>query len=130
MLPSTTMRILLVDDDPILRRALRQAMVQLGFGLIAEAGDGQEALEVLGGFRPELIVTDCQMPRMDGLRLTRALRASGITVPILMISAVGDERVISAAFAAGITRFIPKPAGLDELRTAMTELFGPLPKAA
>src|SRR3954463_6220586 len=106
MLPSTTMRILLVDDDPILRRALRQALVQLGFGLIAEAGDGQEALDVLSGFRAELIVTDCQMPRMDGLRFTRALRASGITVPIFMISAVRDELVISTAFSAGITRFI------------------------
>src|SRR5438094_301932 len=82
------MDVLLVDDDPRMRQALRRALRDFGFhaASIIDASDGAEALRQLEQLAdsappPRLIVTDCQMPHMDGIRLTRALRAAGVSVP-------------------------------------------------
>src|SRR4051812_35330263 len=131
------MDVLVVDDDVAMRLSIRRALRQIGFdwGAIVEAGDGNEALRRLEeqsqrGHAPRLIVTDCQMPNMDGIRLTRALRAAGIDVPILMLSGVDDAAIIQAALTAGVSRFIAKPADLEQLRDALHQLLGHLPSAA
>jgi CheY-like chemotaxis protein len=131
------MDVLVIDDDPRMRLAVRRALRQLGFEWtsIAEACDGGDALRRLEAqpdpsHCPRLIVTDCQMPNMDGIRLTRALRAAGVAVPILMLSATDDRAVVQAALTAGVSRFLHKPADLDELRDAIHQLIGQLPSAA
>jgi CheY-like chemotaxis protein len=131
------MDVLLVDDDAQMRLSIRRALRQIGFESadIAEAGDGNEALQRLedasqGGRTMRLIVTDCQMPNMDGIRLTRALRAAGVSVPILMLSGVDDRAVINAALTAGVSNFLHKPVTLDLLRDALHQLLGDLPAAA
>ena len=131
------MDVLLVDDDAQMRLSIRRALRQIGFdgAEIAEAGDGNEALQRLedasqGGRTMRLIVTDCQMPNMDGIRLTRALRAAGVSVPILMLSGVDDRAVINAALTAGVSNFLHKPVTLDLLRDALHQLLGDLPAAA
>jgi len=131
------MDVLVVDDDVAMRLSVRRALRQMGFdwNQIVEAGDGAEALLHLAaasdrGRTPRLIVTDCQMPNMDGIRLTRALRAAGIAVPILMLSGVDDAAIVKAALTAGVSRFIAKPADLDQLRDALRQLLGHLPSAA
>jgi two-component system response regulator MprA len=132
------MDVLLVDDDERVRVTLRRVLRRLGFDgddAIAEAGDGAEALRRLeqadatpGALR--LIVTDCQMPNMDGIRLTRALRAAGVAIPILMLSGADDRAIVQAALRAGVNRFLAKPADLDELCEVLHELVGQFPSAA
>ena len=124
------MRVLLVDDNPSARQLMRRVLQQVGFRRITEAGDGEEALLLLAEFRPDLIITDCQMPKMDGLRLTRALRAAGLDIPIIMVSGVTDPALQRAATEAGVTGFLPKPAELTSLCNLLRQALGRLPRAA
>lgn len=103
-------RALLVDDDPVLL-ALLSAFLQSRGYTVAEAADGQDALQQLsqGGFN--LVVTDRHMPRMDGLDLCRAIRARGGRnyVYCIMLTASVDEQALQAAMEAGVDDFLAKP---------------------
>jgi YesN/AraC family two-component response regulator len=124
------MRVLLIDDESEFRRSLARVLVRLGVEQVADACDGEEALRLLPDLRPELIITDCQMPGMDGVRLTKLLRATGITMPIIMISGATERTIIDAAMRAGVTRFLAKPLEIADLRDALQETMGWVPKAA
>ncbi|MFF0450430.1 response regulator transcription factor [Streptomyces sp. NPDC004609] len=107
-------RILVVDDEPAVREALQRSLAFEGYGTEV-AVDGLDALEKTDVYRPDLIVLDIQMPRMDGLTAARRLRGSGSTVPILMLTArdtVGDR---VTGLDAGADDYLVKPFELDEL---------------
>ncbi|WP_137994344.1 response regulator transcription factor [Streptomyces vilmorinianum] len=107
-------RILIVDDEPAVREALRRSLAFEGYGT-EEAVDGIDALARMESYRPDLVVLDVQMPRMDGLTAARRIRASGSTVPILMLTArdtVGDR---VTGLDAGADDYLVKPFELDEL---------------
>ncbi|MET8503551.1 response regulator transcription factor [Streptomyces sp. NPDC004787] len=112
--PNTPERILVVDDEPAVREALRRSLAFEGYGT-EEAVDGLDALAKLESYAPDLVVLDVQMPRMDGLTAARRIRASGSTVPILMLTArdtVGDR---VTGLDAGADDYLVKPFELDEL---------------
>jgi YesN/AraC family two-component response regulator len=123
-------RVLIVDDNFDLRRSMCRVMRDLGFLEVLEAADGQEAMRRLANFRPHLLITDCQMPNMDGIRLTRALRGCGMTLPIVMISGVQDQLIVKLALNAGVNKFLAKPVELFELRECLRHVLGHLPTAA
>jgi signal transduction histidine kinase len=102
--------ILIVDDDPVLRLLMRDALGDGGFEVV-EAEDGIAACELAGELKPVLIIADVVMPRMDGFELCRTLRLKPQTehVPILMATGLDDHRSIVGAYAAGATDFISKP---------------------
>ena len=102
--------ILLVDDDPIVRAVMRGTLEVDGYDII-EAGDGDEAIELYHAQRPQLLIADVVMPRMDGFAMCRALRAhkDGAYVPILMATGLDDVPSITKAYEAGATDFISKP---------------------
>nr|WP_206314230.1 response regulator transcription factor [Streptomyces coryli] len=105
---------MVVDDEPAVREALQRS---LGFeGYATElAVDGLDAVEKTAAYRPDLIVLDVLMPRMDGLTAARRLRATGVTTPILMLTArdtVGDR---VTGLDAGADDYLVKPFELDEL---------------
>lgn len=107
-------RILIVDDEPAVREALRRSLAFEGYGT-EDAVDGLDALAKMDAYRPDLVVLDVQMPRMDGLTAARRIRASGSTVPILMLTArdtVGDR---VTGLDAGADDYLVKPFELDEL---------------
>ncbi|MER7666048.1 MULTISPECIES: response regulator transcription factor [unclassified Streptomyces] len=107
-------RILIVDDEPAVREALQRSLAFEGYGTEV-AVDGIDALEKAEAYAPDLIVLDVQMPRMDGLTAARRVRASGSTVPILMLTArdtVGDR---VTGLDAGADDYLVKPFELDEL---------------
>ncbi|WP_406861789.1 response regulator transcription factor [Streptomyces sp. HUAS MG47] len=107
-------RILIVDDEPAVREALRRSLAFEGYAT-EEAVDGLDALAKLESYHPELVVLDVQMPRMDGLTAARRIRASGATLPILMLTArdtVGDR---VTGLDAGADDYLVKPFELDEL---------------
>ncbi|WP_399087309.1 response regulator transcription factor [Streptomyces sp. BBFR2] len=115
-------RILIVDDEPAVREALRRSLVFEGYAT-QEAVDGLDAVEKVASYDPELIVLDVLMPRMDGLTAARRLRAGGVTVPILMLTArdtVGDR---VTGLDAGADDYLVKPFELDELLARIRALL-------
>ncbi|MGA4849769.1 response regulator transcription factor [Streptomyces sp. G5(2025)] len=107
-------RILIVDDEPAVREALQRSLAFEGYATEV-AVDGADALEKAAAHRPDLVVLDIQMPRMDGLTAARRLRATGSTTPILMLTArdtVGDR---VTGLDAGADDYLVKPFELDEL---------------
>ena len=106
-------RILVVDDEPQITRVLRTMLNSHGYEIRA-ANDGEAALEVLHDWTPDLVITDLSMPQMDGLELTRRVRAK-LSVPIIVLSVRGEERVKVQALDVGADDYVTKPFGMEEL---------------
>ena len=106
-------RILVVDDEPQLTRVLRTGLKSRGYDVRA-AADGLAGLEAFTDWHPDLVITDLAMPNVDGLELTRRLRAIS-QVPISVLSAKGEEKTKVEALDLGADDFVTKPFGIDEL---------------
>lgn len=106
-------RILIVDDEAQLTRVLRTGLKSRGYD-VRVAADGITALETFTDWKPDLVITDLAMPNMDGLELCRRVRALS-QVPIIILSAKGEEKVKVEALDIGADDFITKPFGIDEL---------------
>jgi CheY-like chemotaxis protein len=92
--------------------------------VLAEFSDGQAAFDLLTADEdaaPDLILTDCQMPRMDGIALVRHLRARGNETPVIMLSGHHDACIADLARAAGVNYFLPKPLSTDLLQDALAQ---------
>lgn len=100
--------ILIADDEPILRELLVDVLTDAGYR-VAEAPDGEAALELVDGETPDLILSDVMMPRMDGVELVRRLRERGVGVPVILVT-VGAMVVELPG-----VRFLPKPFDPDHL---------------
>ncbi len=116
--------ILTVDDSASIRQAVKIALVSEGHA-VAEAADGVEGLEKgsAGGF--DLIITDLNMPRMDGLNMTRELRKrpAGAGVPILLLTTESDPAQKAEAKAAGATGWLTKPFDPSQLLTVVAKVL-------
>jgi two-component system, OmpR family, response regulator MprA len=112
----TAMAILVVDDDQAVRDALRRALTMQGYS-VEVAADGAEALDALGkqGAAVDLLVVDILMPELDGLEVTRQLRADGNQLPILMLTARDQVSDRVAGLEAGADDYLVKPFALEEL---------------
>lgn len=111
--PVPPLRILVVDDEPAMVGAVAALVGSEGHRVIA-AYDGPEALSRFDGDRPDLVLLDLAMPRMDGLAVARALRARAAT-PIIVVSGEGDERTKVQALDEGADDYVTKPFGKQEL---------------
>lgn len=115
-------RILIVDDEPPIRRLLRTSLVSQGFQIV-EAATGREALDEVGQAQPDLIVLDLGLPDMQGQEVIRLLRGQGSSVPIVVLSSRTDETGKVEALDLGADDYVTKPFGTDELlariRTAL-----------
>jgi two-component system, OmpR family, response regulator MprA len=127
--PKTRPRVLVVDDDPAVRTSLRRSLEFNGYA-VALAGDGAEALASIGQSSPDALVIDVMMPRLDGLETTRALRAAGNDLPILVLTArdsVGDR---VEGLDAGADDYLTKPFALEELLARLRALLRRVQPAA
>jgi two-component system KDP operon response regulator KdpE len=106
-------RILVVDDEPQLTRVLRTGLKSHGYDVRA-AADGLAGFEAFNDWHPDLVITDLAMPNVDGLELCRRLRAVS-QVPIIVLSAKGEEKTKVEALDLGADDFVTKPFGIDEL---------------
>jgi signal transduction histidine kinase len=109
-------RILLVDDQEHHRRGLRQ-MIELdpAFAVVGEGDNGSDALEQVEELRPDIVLMDMQMPVMDGVAATRAIRERFPQVKVLVLTAFADMSIVSAVVRAGASGYIIKGASADEL---------------
>jgi two-component system, OmpR family, response regulator MprA len=116
------MRILVVDDDRAVRESLRRSLQFNGY-TVQLAGDGQQALEVLAMQRPDAMVLDVMMPRVDGLEVCRQLRGTGDDLPILVLTARDAVSDRVAGLDAGADDYLPKPFALEELLARLRALL-------
>jgi two-component system response regulator MprA len=116
------MRILVVDDDRAVRESLRRSLSFHGY-TVDLAVDGVEALAAVAEQRPDALVLDVMMPRVDGLEVCRRLRAAGDDLPVLVLTArdTVSERV--AGLDAGADDYLPKPFALEELLARLRALL-------
>lgn len=120
-----SLKILVVDDFSTMRRIVRNLLKELGFTNVDEAEDGAVALQKLksGGFG--FVISDWNMPNMDGLALLRAIRAdeSMKTIPVLMVTAEAKKENIITAAQAGASGYVVKPFTAATLDEKLTKIF-------
>jgi two-component system KDP operon response regulator KdpE len=114
-------RILVVDDEEQILRALRRALVARGYE-VATAADGEEALADVETLMPDLVILDLNLPDIDGMEVCRRLRG-WTTVPILILSVREDERGKVAALDLGADDYLTKPFGVEELLARVRALL-------
>ena len=113
-------RVLLVDDHPITRRGLKEVLEDTGaFEVVAQAADGVEAVRVAKESRPDVIVMDVMMPKMDGVEACRDIMDLLHETHVLMLTASTEDDAVIEAIAAGATGFVQKYSGSDELMDAI-----------
>jgi len=113
----TGARVLVVDDEPAIRRFLHASLAAHGYAIF-EAGDGQSALSAVSADRPDLIILDLGLPDLDGIEVTRLLR-EWTRIPIIILSVRGQEADKIAALDAGADDYVTKPFGAGELLARM-----------
>jgi two-component system response regulator MprA len=114
--------LLLVDDDAPIRRMLERTLIAEGYDVVA-AADGGAALAAVERSVPDAIVLDVTMPGLDGLAVTRRLRAKGLRVPILLLTARDAVHERVAGLDAGADDYLVKPFDVDELRARVRALL-------
>jgi two-component system chemotaxis response regulator CheY len=105
------MKILVVDDFATMRKVVRNLLKQVGYENIAEAEDGAIALRILKSQKVDFVISDWNMPNMNGLELLKAVRADGdlAKTPFLMVTAEALQENVIAAVKAGVSNYIVKP---------------------
>jgi DNA-binding response OmpR family regulator len=120
--------VLVVDDDPVLAQLVAFRLDRLGLQVSVEA-DGEAGLAAARQLRPDLVVLDWLMPRMNGLEVCQALRADAdpelAGTPVLLLTAKAQEPDLERGFAAGATDFVTKPFSTRELITRVTAALPP-----
>ncbi|MBL4911018.1 MAG: chemotaxis response regulator CheY [Alteromonadaceae bacterium] len=122
------MKVLVVDDFSTMRRIVKNLLRDLGFTNISEADDGSTALPMLQGGDFDFVVTDWNMPGMQGIDLLKAIRAdeSLAHLPVLLITAEAKKEQIVMAAQAGVNGYIVKPFTAATLKTKLDKIFARL----
>ena len=122
--------VLVVDDSAAIRKILQRVLRQTGMAIrnIYEAGDGQEALQVLDRQMVNLVLTDINMPKMDGIQLLAAMKGAAAWrgIPVVMVTTEGGEARVSEAVRLGAAGYVRKPFTADQIKE---KLVGILPAA-
>ena len=119
------MKILVVDDFSTMRRIIKNLLKDLGFANIQEADDGNTALPMLQQGDFDFVVTDWNMPGMQGIDLLRAIRADANLkhIPVLMVTAEAKKEQIVAAAQAGVNGYVIKPFTAATLKAKLAKIF-------
>jgi two-component system chemotaxis response regulator CheY len=121
--------VLVVDDSAAIRKILTRVLRQTGMAIqtIHEAGDGQEALAVMAQHRIDLVLSDINMPKMDGLQLLASLKASPQwqNIPVVMITTEGGETKVAEAVRLGAAGYVRKPFTADQIKEKLVGILEP-----
>jgi two-component system, response regulator PdtaR len=134
-MPNSATRIVIADDEPLIRIDLRETLESLGYEVVGEAADGKHAVDLARSLRPDIVIMDIKMPEMDGIAALRILTEENIA-PVLLLTAYGEGELVQQASDAGAVAYLVKPfrqsdlqpqievalARFGELRTLRAEL--------
>jgi AmiR/NasT family two-component response regulator len=112
--PVKRWRIIIADDESLIRLDLREMLTHLGYDVIAEAGDGRTALDLARRLRPDLLIMDIKMPDVDGISAAEELTRERIA-PVVLLTAYSDQGLVERAREAGVVGYVVKPFREAEL---------------
>ncbi len=107
-------RIVIADDESLIRLDLREMLTHLGYDVIGEAGDGRSALDLARRLRPDLLIMDIKMPDLDGISAAEELTRERIA-PVVLVTAYSDQELVERAREAGVVGYVVKPFREAEL---------------
>jgi CheY-like chemotaxis protein len=116
-------KILVVEDEPLIRRAICEVLQRIGGYEVGEAGDGVQAVKLLHNRRFDLVITDLVMPRMDGLKLLKHIRSMSPQIPVILITGYFSKASAKRSFPE--TECLTKPFGVRELLWAVRRCLPP-----
>lgn len=111
-------RLVIADDESIIRMNLKETLVGLGYLVVGEAGDGVSVINLSRELRPDLVLMDIKMPKLDGIQAARILTEERIA-PVLLLTAYSDRELVERAKEAGVVNYIVKPFREAELLPAI-----------
>lgn len=112
------LKILLADDEAILRLDLREMLIEAGYVVVGEASNGQEAVKLAQTLKPDCIIMDVKMPLMDGITAAEIIVAENIA-PVLLLTAYSQQDIVDKASQAGIIAYLVKPIREEQLFPAI-----------
>lgn len=125
---ASSIRVLVVDDQLTMRALVRSALQQLGFTNVTEAPDGEEGLRALVASGAQLVISDFNMPKMDGLDFLRAIRSHEPTkkTAFIMLTGRSDKELVQRAIQHGVNNYLAKPFTTAALKQKIEAVFGAL----
>lgn len=113
------LRVVIADDESIIRLDLREVLQRLGHEVVGEAGDGRAAVEMVREQKPDLAILDIKMPEMDGIDAAKVI-ASEHLAPVLLLTAYSHQDLVNRALSAGVFGYVVKPFTESDLRPAIS----------
>ena len=117
------LKIIIVDDSRIFRKMLKAYFVENGHEVIGEAGNGEEALDLLKNCTPDLVTLDITMPVMDGIAAVKSIKEQYPNQKVIMVSSAGQKAKVIDALKYGAADFIQKPFDPDDISAVIAKLF-------
>ena len=115
---SDPIRVLIAEDEALIRLDLKEMLEEEGYAVVAEVGDGQQAVDRAEELRPDLVVLDIQMPVLDGLSAAERIASSRIA-PVIVLTAFGQRELVERARDAGAMAYLVKPFSKNDLVPAI-----------
>ena len=112
--PRSQRRIIIADDESLIRLDLREMLISLEYDVIAEVGDGRTAVDLAKKLRPDLVIMDIKMPEVDGIAAAEVLTREKIA-PVVLLTAYSDQALVERAKEAGVVGYVVKPFREAEL---------------
>ena len=113
-----SLRIVIADDEPIIRLDLRKTLENMGHQVVGEAGDGAKAIDVAREMKPDIVILDIKMPELDGIDGAKVITTEGIA-PVLLLTAYSQKDLVDRAKDAGVFAYLVKPFKEADLLPAM-----------
>lgn len=122
---SISIRVLLADDEAAIRNGLQNAIPweQYHAKVVAVASNGQEALDLINSYRPDLVIIDIKMPQLDGLEVIRRTKSAGITCRFLILSGYDDFYLAQKAIRYGANGYFLKPLKIEEFKDELSRQY-------
>lgn len=113
-----SLKIVLADDESLIRMDLREMLTEVGHEIVGEAANGQEAVELVRGLKPDCVIMDVKMPVMDGLEAANIIGAEELA-PVLLLTAYSQEDIVAKAKESGVIGYLVKPIREEQLFPAL-----------
>jgi two-component system, response regulator PdtaR len=112
------LKLVVVDDDPITRMDIKEILLQAGYEVIGEGKNGEEAIDLVYRFKPDIVIMDIKMPKMDGIKATRVIRNFKQSA-VILLTAYSQRELVNDAKEAGVTGYLVKPVSEEDLIPAI-----------